>query len=47
MKDKIIEFESGSRTKKIRHLYRDIDEFKEGYRPSINLVKDENCRFPQ
>jgi hypothetical protein len=35
----------------IRDLYRGINEFKRGYLPRSNLVKDENggdaCRFPQ
>jgi hypothetical protein len=28
--------------KKIRYLYRGINEFKKGYQPRINIIKDEN-----
>jgi hypothetical protein len=28
--------------KKIRDLYRGINEFKKGYHPRINIIKDEN-----
>jgi hypothetical protein len=28
--------------KKIRDLYRGINEFKKGYQPTINIIKDEN-----
>jgi hypothetical protein len=28
--------------KKNRDLYRGINEFKEGYKPRINITKDEN-----
>jgi hypothetical protein len=28
--------------KNIRNLYRDINEFKKGYQPRINIVKGEN-----
>jgi hypothetical protein len=38
--DKINEFESNSKNK-IRDLYRDITEFKEGYQPRTNLVQEE------
>jgi hypothetical protein len=31
-----------STNKKIRDLYRGINEFKRGYQPRNNLVKDEN-----
>jgi hypothetical protein len=31
-----------SKNKNIRDLYRDINEFKRGYEPRSNLVKDEN-----
>jgi hypothetical protein len=30
------------KTKNIRHLYRGINEFKKGYQPRINIIKDEN-----
>jgi hypothetical protein len=29
-------------TKKIRHIYRGIREFKKGYQPRTNVMKDEN-----
>jgi hypothetical protein len=29
-------------TRKLKHLYRGINEFKRGYQPRSNLVKDEN-----
>jgi hypothetical protein len=41
LKDKINEFESISKNKNIRDLYRVINEFKKGYKPRTNLVKDE------
>jgi hypothetical protein len=42
LKDKINELESNSKNKNIRSLYREINEFKKGYQPRNNLVKDEN-----
>jgi hypothetical protein len=41
LKDKINELESNSKNKKIRDLYRGVNEFNQGYHPRINLVKDE------
>jgi hypothetical protein len=41
LKDKINELESNSNNKNIRDLYRGINEFKMGYQPRTNLVKDE------
>jgi hypothetical protein len=41
LKDKINEFESNSKNKDIRDLYRGINEFKKGYQTRTNLVKDE------
>jgi hypothetical protein len=41
LKDKINELESNSKNKNIRELYRGIHEFKKGYQPTANLVKDE------
>jgi hypothetical protein len=41
LKDKINDLESNSKNKNIRHLYRGIYEFKKGYQPRNNLVKDE------
>jgi hypothetical protein len=40
-KDQINELESNSKNKNIRGLYRGINEFKWGYQPRTNLVKDE------
>ena len=36
-----IELETNSRIKNIRDLYRGIDDFKKGYQPRNNIVKDE------
>jgi hypothetical protein len=41
LKDKINELESNSKNENIRDLYRGINEFKKGYQPRTNLVKDE------
>jgi hypothetical protein len=41
LKDKINELESNGKNKNIRDLYRGINEFKKGYQPRINLVKDD------
>jgi hypothetical protein len=41
LKDKINELESNSKIKNIKDLYRGINEFKKGYQPRTNLVKDE------
>jgi hypothetical protein len=41
LKDKISETELNSKNKNIRDLYRGISEFKKGYQPKTNLVKDE------
>jgi hypothetical protein len=41
LKDKINDLESNSKNKNIRDLYRDINEFKNGYQPRTNLVKEE------
>jgi hypothetical protein len=41
LKDKINELESNSMNKNIRDLYRGINEFKKGYQPRTNLVRDE------
>jgi hypothetical protein len=42
LKDKINEVASNNKNKNIRDLYRGINEFKKGYQPRSNLVKDEN-----
>jgi hypothetical protein len=41
LKDKINEIELNSKNRGIRDLYRGITEFKKGYQPKTNLVKDE------
>jgi hypothetical protein len=41
LKDKINELESNSKYKNTRDLYRGINEFKKGYQPRTNLVKEE------
>jgi hypothetical protein len=42
LKDKINELPMNSKNKNIRDLYRGMKEFKRGYKPRHNLVKDEN-----
>jgi hypothetical protein len=42
LKDKINELATNGKNKNIRHLYGGINEFKRGYQPRNNLVKDEN-----
>jgi hypothetical protein len=49
LKGKINELATNSKDKNIKDLYRGINEFKRGYQPRNNLVKDENgdlLRFP-
>jgi hypothetical protein len=41
LKDKINDIELNSENKNIRDFYRGITEFKKGYQPKTNLVKDE------
>jgi hypothetical protein len=41
LKDEINELATNSKNKNIRYLYRGINEFKRGYQPRNNLVKDE------
>jgi hypothetical protein len=41
LKDRINEIELNGKNKNIRDLYRGITEFKKGYQPKANLVKDE------
>jgi hypothetical protein len=40
-KEKINELETNSNNKNIINLHRGINEFKKGYQPRINIVKDE------
>jgi hypothetical protein len=42
LKGKINKLETNNKNKNIRDLYRGIKEFKKGYQPRINIIKDEN-----
>jgi hypothetical protein len=42
VKGKINELETNNKNKNIRDLYRGINEFKKGYQPKIDIIKDEN-----
>jgi hypothetical protein len=42
LKAKINKLETNNKNKTIRDSYRGINEFKEGYQPRINIIKDEN-----
>jgi hypothetical protein len=42
MKDKINRLETNNKNKNIRHLYRGINEFKKGYQPRNNIIKEKN-----
>ena len=41
LKAKIEELESNNKIKNIRDLYRGISDFKKGYQPRTNIVKDD------
>jgi hypothetical protein len=41
LKGKTNELETNNKNKNIRDLYRGINEFKKGYQPRINIIKDE------
>jgi len=41
MRAKIEELQTNSKIKNIRDLYRGINDFKKGYQPRLNIVKDE------
>jgi hypothetical protein len=45
LKGKINKFETNNKNKNIRDLYRGIIEFKKGYQPRINIIKDENVNL--
>jgi hypothetical protein len=45
MKAKTEELETNSKKKSIRDLYRGISDFKKGYQPRTNTVKDEKGDF--
>jgi hypothetical protein len=42
LKEKINEFAMYSKNRNVKDLYRGINEFKKGYQPRSDLVKDEN-----
>jgi hypothetical protein len=42
LKNKINELETNTKNKNIRGLHRGINEFKKGYQPRTNIVKEEN-----
>jgi hypothetical protein len=42
LKDKVNELKTDNKNKNIGDLYRGINEFKKGYQPRINIIKDEN-----
>jgi hypothetical protein len=42
LKGKTNELETDNKNKNIRDLYRGINEFKKGYQPRINIIKDDN-----
>jgi hypothetical protein len=42
LKNKINELETNSKNKNIRNLFWGINEFKKGYQPRTNMVKEEN-----
>ena len=43
LKAKFEDLETDSMIKSIRDLCRGISDFKEGYQPRTNIVKDEKC----
>jgi hypothetical protein len=43
----IKELETNSKNRNIRDLYRGIIEFKRGYVPGTNVLKDEECDLMQ
>ena len=43
LKAKFEEFETNSKIQNIRDLCRGISDFKKGYQPRCNIVKDEKC----
>ena len=51
LRAKIEELETNNKIQNVRDLYRGISDFKKGYQPRCNIVKDEKerlgCRFPQ
>jgi hypothetical protein len=39
------DLETNNKNKNIRNLYGGINEFKKGYQPRINIIKDENGKL--
>jgi hypothetical protein len=42
VKGRIKELETNNKNKNMRALYRGINEFKKGYQPKINIIKNVN-----
>jgi hypothetical protein len=42
LKGKINELETNNKNRNIKDLFRGINEFKKGYQPRINIIKDKN-----
>jgi hypothetical protein len=40
LKNKISDLETNSKNKNMRNYYGGINEFKKGYQPRINIIKD-------
>jgi len=47
LKAKIEEPETNSKIKNIRDMYRDFNDFKKGYQPRTNIVKDDKSAWLQ
>jgi hypothetical protein len=45
VKVKINKLETNDKNKNIRDLYTGTNEFKKGYQPLINIIKDEICNL--
>jgi hypothetical protein len=43
LKDRMKELATHSKNKNIRDLFKGINEYRKGYQPRTNLVKDENA----
>jgi hypothetical protein len=42
LRGKINDLETNNKNKNIKDFYRGINEFKKGYQPRINIIKDES-----
>jgi flagellar basal body rod protein FlgC len=47
LKAKLYELVTNSKMKTVRDLYRDFSDFKKGYQPRTNIVKDEKSDLVQ